>query len=148
MRRSKDVKGAYRSKLEELVAVILKRKGIPFKYEEGKIKYRSRVRGGRCGECGCKDVYRERTYLPDFTLADGTVIEAKGRMSSPERTKFLDIAESNPDLNIVFIFGADNKLARGKDKRYSDWCREHGYDYAVKKLPDCIASLADGFETP
>lgn len=132
---------AYRSKLEELTAQLLKDAGHKFKYEQKNIEYRSRVRGGHCGECESKDVYRKRRYLPDFTLNDGTIVEAKGKLTSSERTKFLAIRESNPGITIVFVFGADNKLTKRKEFRYSDWCKQHGFEYGVKLLP---ASLSEG----
>lgn len=127
-------KKSYRSKLEVLVAKLLTEKRIKFEYEPRKIKYQSRVHGGRCVECGAKKVFRMRSYLPDFVLQDGTVVEAKGRLTPSERTKFLSIRESNPQLRIVFVFGADNKLNKRKDARYSDWCIEHDFEYGIKQL--------------
>lgn len=125
----------YRSKLEVLTAQLLTKNKINFEYEAKRIPFRSRVKSGVCGECDCTTVYQKRQYLPDFTLPDGHVIEAKGRLTSSERTKFLGIRAFNPELRVSFVFGADNKLSKGKPKRYSDWCKENGFDYGVKQLP-------------
>lgn len=136
----------YRSKLEELTAALLKKNKIKFEYEARRIPFRSRIKSGECpseyGGCGSKDVYQKRTYLPDFTLPDGTIVESKGKLTPSERTKFLAIKSSNPELRIVFVFGANNKLSKGNpDRRYSHWCDEHGFEYGVKALP---ASLIKG----
>ena len=124
----------YRSKLEQLTAKLLKDNGHKFKYEDGKISYRSRVRGGRCSSCDSTKTTRGRSYLPDFRVGE-VIVEAKGRLTSSERTKFLDIVSSNPGIKIYFVFGADNKLNKNKPKRYSDWCNEHGFEYGIKQLP-------------
>ncbi len=138
----------YRSKLEVLTAKLLKDQGIKFKYEAENVDYRSRVRSGIC-ECGSKDVYQRRKYLPDFKLAERFYVESKGKLTSSERTKFLSIRDSNPGIRIVFVFGADNKLSKSSAKRYSDWCGVHGFEYGIKALPASIgdpgaASVSDG----
>lgn len=126
----------YRSNLERLTAKLLQDAGIKFKYERTKLKYVSPVVGGLCGECGATSgVGKRRTYLADFTLSGSIIIEAKGKLTSSERTKFLAIRKSNPDWTIIFVFGANNKLNKRKEKRYSDWCEEHGFAYGIKALP-------------
>lgn len=130
----------YRSKLEQLTAALLKKNKIKFEYEAKRIPFRSRVKSGECGDCTGTHVFQKRAYLPDFTLEDGRIVEAKGRLTSSERTKFLAIRNTNPEIRIAFVFGADNKLTKGKDRRYSDWCVDNGFEYAVKALPTSIKS--------
>lgn len=133
-------KHAYRSQLEVITAGLLKASGIKFKYEARKIPFRSRVKSGICGECECREVFQVRSYLPDFELPDGRIVEAKGKLTSSERTKFLAIRASNPNLYVCFVFGADNKLTKSKPRRYSDWCKDNDFDYGIKQLPASIKS--------
>jgi len=75
-------------------------------------------------------------YLPDFTLKskDGKrviYVEAKGWFKPRDRTKMLRVKETNPDLDIRFIFQKDNRIAKGSNTYYSDWCEKHGFKYAV-----------------
>lgn len=125
----------FRSKLEEFCAKLLDEKGIEYKYESEKLQFASPVRGGCCVSCGGKDVVKQRTYTPDFTLADRTIIEVKGRLTSSERTKFRAIRSCNEHRRIILFFGADNKLSRDSDTRYSDWAKAQGFEYTIKELP-------------
>lgn len=132
----------YRSKLEQLTAALLKRNKIKFEYESIKLKYDFPVRGGYCSSCKSgKQVVRRRHYLPDFVLGSNSILEAKGILGSSERSKFLAIKKSNPEWNVAFVFGADNKLSRNSKQRYSDWCRDHGFDFGIKELPRTLAPV-------
>jgi hypothetical protein len=103
-----------RSGFEDLVAANLKALGVPFDYEEKKISY-----------------VKEHSYIVDFDLKNGIIIESKGWFMPKDRKKHLDIKKQHPDLDIRFIFQRDNKLNRKTETRYSDWCKKHGFKYVV-----------------
>jgi len=137
-------KKSYRSKLEELTAKLLTDAGYKFKYEHTKLRFKVPVRQGRCESCGAKGkfIVKWRTYLADFLVGPKLILESKGILGASERAKFLAIKASNPEWTVAFVFGADNKLNKRKEKRYSDWCREHDFEYGIKQLPACL--LSDG----
>src|SRR5690348_15149299 len=128
----------YRSKLETLIATLLTRHGIDFEYEPELIKFDYPVKGGRCSDCGSKHVAKSRTYLPDFRLMDGSYLEGKGILSQGERGKFLALKKQHPNMQLSFVFGFDNKLRKDKPERYSDWCKQHGFEFAVLGLPKSV----------
>src|SRR6478736_5670390 len=127
---------ALRSKLELRFKEQLDESKIEYEYEGYTIPYRTKIRGGHCGECNTRNVYQSRRYLPDFSLRDRKVVlEVKGYLNSPQRTKILGIREGNPDLDFRLCFGADNKISKTSTTRYSDWCKQHGIKYCVRTLP-------------
>jgi len=79
---------------------------------------------------------KKRTYLPDFVLENGVIIEVKGRFDSKDRTKHLLIKAQHPELDIRFLFQYDNTLVRNGKLRYSDWCDKHGFLYALGEVPE------------
>lgn len=103
-----------RSGFEERVAANLRKRRILYTYEDQRLQY-----------------FIERWYTPDFTLKNGIIIEAKGYFKSSDRTKMLRVKEAHPDLDIRFLFQADNKLSRTSSTRYSDWATKHGFKYHV-----------------
>jgi hypothetical protein len=128
-------KSGYRSGAEELLAETLTNSGVGFSYESLKLIYEKPVRQGLCKECGKRKVVKLATYTPDFILDNGTIIEYKGRLTATDRAKLLAVAKSNPDRRVKLLFGSDNKLAKNNNKRYSEWCTEHGFDYAIGVPP-------------
>lgn len=131
----------FRSGLEEVIAAQLESRGIEYQYEGYTLPYLRRVSSGVCDACGHNKVSQRKRYTPDFTVrqagaAAPTVIEVKGRFKSSDRAKMLAVREANPGLDIRFVFGADNKLEKNNDKRYSEWCRDHGFLYAIRTIPD------------
>lgn len=127
----------YRSSFERNIAGDLRRRGVKFKYEPYKIVYWKKIRQAKCIECGCKDIVERHTYLPDFLLNKNNIlIEAKGKFTSPMRSKMLAVKESNPELDIRFLFMRNNWLTKKHLERYSDWCEKHSFDYAFMKVPD------------
>lgn len=124
-RKRRDAKLAgFRSGFEQEVAQQAERDGIEYKYEAIVIKYQG----------------APRRYKPDFKLKNGIIVETKGRFKSPDRTKHLLIKEQYPELDIRFVFQADNKLSPDSDTRYSDWCEKHGFKYAFGSIPKEWAS--------
>lgn len=81
-----------------------------------------------------------RDYTPDLTLTfkDGTIryIECKGYFDTEDRSKHLLIKQQHPDMDIRFIFMANNKIHKLSTTRYSDWCDKHGFKYAFRQVPE------------
>jgi hypothetical protein len=89
----------------------------------------------------------EKTYLPDFILPNGIIIETKGRMDGDDRTKHLCIREQYPEKDIRFLFQRDNPLTNKRRRKkatllnkdgtprkvqtYSSWCEKNGFLYAI-----------------
>lgn len=116
--------GRYRSKSEERVAGHLRELGVPHLYEpkDRKVSYQ---------------VERTATYLPDFVLTDtDTILEVKGYLTSSDRSKYIRIKKSNPDIDIRFVFDrASNKLNKTSKTTYAQWAEKHGFLWCEKVLP-------------
>jgi hypothetical protein len=116
--------GRYRSKSEERVAGHLNELGVAYDYEpkDGKVAY-----------------YIERTayYLPDFVLTDsGIILEVKGYFPSSDRTKYLRIRKSHPDIDIRFVFDrATTKISKTSRTTYGQWAEKHGFLWCEKVIP-------------
>lgn len=107
----------YRSGFEKKVASKLKPE--EFNYESKKYEYTV-----------------VKNYTPDFELANGILVETKGQWTSSDRTKHKLVREANPELDIRFVFQADNKLNKNSKTRYSDYCKKMGWKYVVgKEIP-------------
>ena len=120
--RLRGIQAGYRSGLEEDTAAYLKKKKVKFTYEKEKIKWVD---------------LKVRTYTPDFVLANGIIIETKGRFISVDRRKHKEIKKQFPELDIRFVFDNSRaKLYKGAKSSYGDWCKKHGFDYADKVIPD------------
>jgi len=78
-----------------------------------------------------------RHYTPDFILANGVIIETKGRFVSNDRRKHVEIKKQHPELDIRFVFqNSRSKIYKGAKSTYGDWCKRHGFLYADKFIPD------------
>ena len=82
-------------------------------------------------------------YLADFTIG-GTniIIEAKGggRAWTPQaRRKMLDVRDQHPEYDIRFVFYSDRpfgaKRKDGTKMTQSEWCKKHGFQYAIGEVP-------------
>lgn len=62
-------------------------------------------------------------------------MECKGRLTVFDRVKHLLIKEQHPDKDIRFVLQFDNKLNPRTKTRYSDWCKQHGFTYAMEEIP-------------
>lgn len=114
-------KAGHRSGLEDKIADHLKSLSVAYKYEEFKIKY---------------EVNEVRTYTPDFELANGIIIEGKGRFVSADRKKHLLVKKQYPTLDIRFVFSnSKSKINKGSKTSYADWCEKHGFQYSDKLIP-------------
>lgn len=81
------------------------------------------------------------TYTPDFIFERPSgirmVVEAKGRFTSQDRTKMLQVMRSNPVEDIRFIFQRDNPIRKGSTTRNSDWALKNGFKFAIgEEIPD------------
>jgi hypothetical protein len=122
-KRANALKHGWRSGLEEDVAKALTSAGVPFTYEEMKIKYIKPA--------------SEHQYTPDFVLDNGIIVETKGRFLIADRKKHLLIKRQQPHLDIRFIFSnSKQKLNKGSRTSYADWCNKNGFLYADKEIPD------------
>jgi len=122
--RSRAIKAGYRSGLEETIANQLQKKDIPFEYENKAniVKYVIPV--------------SDHTYLPDFKLPNGIIIETKGRFVLADRKKHKLIKEQYPDLDIRFVFSNSNtKISKGSKTTYASWCEKLDIPYADKTIP-------------
>lgn len=114
----------YKGKLEFDVAAQLGKEGVTFSYEGKRLPY-----------LPLKPSY----YVLDFHQfpASNIIIETKGWFrTSRERTRFLDIRQQYPDLDIRFVFSDANKpISKGSKTSYGAWCEQHGFKYATKVVP-------------
>lgn len=124
-----------RSGLEREIHDQLEEAGVGFEYEPEKLEYRKRVVRGIC-KCGSEYVYQRRYYIPDFVLANGIRIEVKGRLTSADRSKLLAVQAQHPNLDLRMVFGANNKIHKEKQKRYSDWASENKIKFCIKQIPE------------
>jgi hypothetical protein len=110
----------FASYFELQVANEAKQQGIELEYEKLRIKY----------DLGTAH------YVPDFTLPNGIIVETKGDFTSKDRRKHLLIKEQHGDAyDIRFVFQANNKLSSKSKTRYTDWCEQHGFKYAIGLIP-------------
>lgn len=116
------IKNGYRSGLEEKVSQQLEDLGVDYEYEKLKITY---------------EVHENRTYTPDFKiLANGIIVETKGRFVTADRKKHLLIKKQHPEIDIRFVFSNSNaKLQKKSPTSYADWCNKNGFLYADKLIP-------------
>lgn len=114
-------KEGYRSGLELAVARAAQEEGVEYEYEpeEWVIEWEPPI----------------KSYLPDFVLTNGIIVEVKGRLTVQDRVKHLCIAEQYPHLDIRFVFQRDNTLTKRSKTRYSQWCEKHGFLYAFNSIP-------------
>lgn len=77
-------------------------------------------------------------YIPDFVLPNGIVVEAKGYFKAKDRTKMLNVARNNADLDIRFVFQrANNRLTKSPNSMmYWQWAEKHGFEWAERHIPE------------
>jgi len=110
----------FRSVLEYEVAKQLEDAGVTYEYEQTKIKYQK----------------KPSTYLFDFELPNGIIVETKGYFKPADRSKHLLIKQQHPELDIRFVFSnSQNPLNKKSSTTYADWCKRHGFKYADKYIP-------------
>jgi hypothetical protein len=72
------------------------------------------------------------TYIPDFRLGNGILVEAKGYLKPKDRGKMLRVKKQNPDADIRFLFQrANNRITKSKNSlMYWEWAEKHGFPWA------------------
>lgn len=117
------IKYGFRSGLEERVAEQLDQLGIEYTYEKVKLKYIKPASA--------------HVYTPDFVLANGIIVETKGRFLAPDRQKHILVKKHNPELDIRFVFSNSNaRISKASKTTYAMWCRKNGYKFADKTIPE------------
>lgn len=113
----------YRSGLEVSIAKQLKKFRIKFDYEKLVILYTRPAQSS--------------TYTPDFRLANGIIIETKGRFVVSDRKKHLLIRKQYGNkYDIRFVFSnAKAKIYKGSKTTYADWCIKHNFKFFNKTIP-------------
>lgn len=120
----------YRNKFEKNTGDRLYELGIDFGYETEKLEYTVTGR-----------------YIPDFIIttksANKIYVETKGNGRSfdgPSRRKLLAVKSQHPEIDIRIVFYSDGKIGpKRKDGtclRQSDWAIKHGFQYAIREIPD------------
>lgn len=80
---------------------------------------------------------KKRSYMPDFKLPSGIIIETKGRFLTADRQKHLLVKAQHPELDIRFVFSSSKtKIAKRSPTTYADWCRKNGFQFADKTAPE------------
>jgi len=75
-------------------------------------------------------------YIPDFTLPNGILVEAKGRWEAADRKKHMLIKQQRPDLDIRIVFVSGNtKISKNSKTTYGAFCDKHGIIWAEKEIP-------------
>lgn len=112
----------FRSGLEDNVAKQLKDAGIDYKYEEIKYEY--------------EEPATKHKYTPDFVLANGIIVETKGRFMPDDRKKHLLVKQQHPELDIRFVFTrSKSPINKGSKTTYAMWCEKNGFKFADKLIP-------------
>jgi hypothetical protein len=113
------VKQKLRSGLEEKIAAQIEAAGVEYEYETLKLAYSI-----------------PHTYIPDFKLSNGIIVEGKGLFDSADRTKHLAIKKAYPELDVRFVFSrSSSPLYKGSKTTYGDWCTKHDIKFADKLIP-------------
>jgi hypothetical protein len=109
----------FRSKFEETIWDAAKRSRKALEFEPTYIPYV--IKG---------------SYLPDFVLPNGIIVEAKGYLDAAACRKMKAVKASNPHLEIRFVFqnasGKRNKRAKLKNW---EWAEKHGFQWAESTIP-------------
>lgn len=114
----------WRSGLEEAVGDSLKERKARYEYEPFVIPYVQPT--------------KPRRYTPDYLLlANGIIIETKGRFVTADRQKHLMVKEQHPNLDIRFVFSnPKTRISKQSQTTYAQWCELKGFKYAAKDIPD------------
>lgn len=113
----------FRSGLEEVVGQQIKDiTGSDPAYESFKLEYLKPSRKSK--------------YTPDFRLPNGIIVETKGRFETADRQKHLLVKAQHPDKDIRFVFSnSRQRIRKGSETTYADWCRKNGFIFADKRIP-------------
>lgn len=76
------------------------------------------------------------SYLPDFVLPNGIIVEVKGRLDAASVRKMKAVKASNPNLDIRFVFyDANKKLNKRSRMKHWQWAEKHNFPWAEGFIP-------------
>lgn len=76
------------------------------------------------------------SYLPDFILPNGIIVEAKGYLDAAACKKMKAVKASNPHLDIRFVFqNANGKRNKRAKLRNYEWAERYGFPWAEGTIP-------------
>lgn len=122
-----------RSGFELEVRQALDEAGVEYEYEAETYTWQEKIPRAKCPNCG-EAGYAARKYTPDFFLANGVILEAKGRFTAKDRKIALAMKEQG--IEIRYVFQYDNKLSKVSGTRYTDWCEKNGLLSCVREIPE------------
>lgn len=102
------------------MAIQLETSGVQFEYEKLKLPYTI-----------------SHNYVPDFVLASGVIIEAKGYFrTAAEPLKMRAVKAAYPDLDIRFIFWDANKKVLRTKTTHGEWATKFGFPWSNERFPE------------
>lgn len=112
----------WRSGLEQKVQEDLAERGVPYRYEEVKVRYERPA--------------TSHTYTPDFILPNGIIVETKGLWDVEDRQKHKLLRVQHPNLDIRFVFTrSKSPIRKGSKTTYGDVCLKLGIKFSDKVIP-------------
>lgn len=77
-------------------------------------------------------------YLPDYRIKSNRIIvEAKGYLDAAACKKMLAVKQSNPHLDIRFVFmNANGKRNKRAKLRNWEWAEKHGFPWCEGTIPE------------
>ena len=103
----------FRSGFEKNIAANLDLREVPYEYESERISYQV-----------------TRQYKPDFKLANGIYVEAKGYFQSDDQRKMRLLKEQYPDKEFRMLFMNASGKCQGSKMTNAQWCERYGFVYA------------------
>lgn len=78
------------------------------------------------------------TYLPDFRLPSGILVESKGYFDGRARAKMLRVRKQNSGADIRLVFQrANNKVGKSPNSlMYWQWAERHGFPWSEGYIPE------------
>ncbi len=111
---------AFKSNFERTISAYLKRFKVAHEYESLKIPY-----------------IMNHTYSPDFVLANGVLIECKGRFrDAAEIAKMRAVKAQHPELDIRFCFMYPDKKILNYKTTHAQWAERHGFPWCSAEIPE------------
>lgn len=118
------------SQLEGLIAIWLDANGVEYEAQpQPSLGYTTKIRGGKCADCGSDSVVQHHTYTPDFlTLNQPTnfYIEVKGFFRQGVRPAMQEFIKQNQGVPLRYVFSRNNKLPLKRTPDYLTWAAHYG----------------------
>ena len=118
----------FRSRFESSVAASLDLAGVGWEYEPVELPYAV-----------------PHLAVPDFRLASGVFVEAKGYFPTEDRRAFLALIATHPRFDFRLCFqNASSRIGKGTrfPTNYGEWCDKHGIEWC--QGPSLPASWLEG----